>query len=133
MNSSTEKDFLGMKEANGSQQPNESDIESGIEQAHPQEEQYPPFKVVIPTILSLYLAVFLTALVSPKWLSSVISVSDRRVLGPHNHRRRHSRHIQRVPELRRHCLVRRRVSADPVPLPTAHGQNIRECCPTIIA
>ena len=70
----------------------EGDIENRLVESMPDKEVYPPFKVVLPTILCFYLAVFLTALVSPKG-KRLRPIFDDRV-GPYDHRRCDSRHIR---------------------------------------
>jgi len=41
------------------------ELEEGADRSHSQEEQYPSWRVVVPTVGCLYLAFFLAALVSP--------------------------------------------------------------------
>ena len=64
MNSSIESTSSSI-ETKTADQHDEFDVEKGKEEPTPDKEVYPAFRVVLPTILCLYLAVFLTALVSP--------------------------------------------------------------------
>lgn len=69
------------------------------------ETQHPPLKTLIPIMISLLLALFLSALVSitpqPTPLPNLTYTQ-----GPHNHRRSNPRNLQRIPKLRGHRLVR---------------------------
>ena len=85
------------------------------------EEIYPPFKVVLPVVLSLYLAIFLVSLVSIYGLIRWLVPSDSPRSGPYNHRCCDTGHFKRVQQLRRYLVVRGRVPADLRCHPIAYG------------
>jgi hypothetical protein len=102
MQLSTCKRLLGMD--NSSHESNDGEIQidgspekgsnpSGENESEEEETRYPPFKTVMLSMSSIYLAFFLSALVSllvepglpRRWLTIII--------GSYDHWRRHTRHI----------------------------------------
>jgi hypothetical protein len=71
-------------------------------------DDYPPRKVVIPAMVAIYLAVFLIALVS-RLIRPANARADA-VAGSNHLGDSNPRHLQRISELRRSCLVRGGVS-----------------------
>lgn len=119
-----EKEDQKQEEHDESQIHSKEDPTQGTED----EEKYPPFKVVLPVVLSLYLAIFLISLVSIYGTILWLLPSYSHRLGPHDHRCCDTGHFQRVQQLWRHLVVRGRVSADLGCHPIAYGQSVCESC-----
>ena len=71
--------------------------ETDVEAQEPSE--FPPTKVVIPVMMSIYLTVFLSSLVSDVPYSLIHDNSDTET-GPNNHWRSHSQHLKPLSEIR---------------------------------
>jgi hypothetical protein len=102
-------DDISSRSKNGKQQTNDS-VEKDIKPVERAEDEskYPPLKTVILSLLSIYMAFFLTALVNLPVYLELTSTNIK--TGPHHHWRCYPRYIKRVQELRRHILVRSGIS-----------------------
>ena len=87
------------------------------------ESKYPPFKTVILSMLSIYMAFFLCALVSLPVYLEITSTNIK--TGPYHHWRCYPRYIKRVQELRRYILVRSGISIYVLRSSNSYWQNIR--------